>query len=239
MKTVRYLNIFLVFLAALSFFANVTVVTARAQTEDNAIFQGQVLDVTGNPVAGAEVFFYASSNVRRPADFIAPPATESGEFRITLPPGSYWVVARLRKGEERFGPLLAGDKHSGAPLEIELFPGETVEEDFVVVDLKEASQLAKKYDADFLRVEGKLLSAGGQPLAMMFAFANREPVVKKIPDYISEWTDESGKYTLFLPEGTYHFGLSRELPIGVESMVLKKVTIDSSTKNNDIVLDEK
>jgi len=206
--------------------------------EENAILTGRVLDVDENPVTGAEVFVYTNSNIRRPADYIAPATKSDGEYRVILPPGNYFVVARLRKGSERYGPLLAGDKHSGAPSEIELYPGDTDEEDFVVAGLEETSRLTVKYDTSFFRVEGTLLSKEGDPLKMAYAFANREPGMKKFPDYISPWTAADGKYMLFLPEGTYYFGGSQEFPVSDKTMTLKKVTIDSSVKNNNIVLEK-
>lgn len=209
-----------------------------AAAEENGILTGLFMDVSGNPVAGVEAYVYDDTNIRRPADYISPPTDKSGEFRITLPPGRYWVVARLRQGGQRFGPLLSGDKHSGAPIEIDVMPSEQVDEEFIVADLEETSQLTVKFDTSFIKVEGILQTKEGQPVENGYAFVNRQPAAKKIPDYVGAWTDKSGKFTLFLPEGTYYFGLAGVFPPGSETVPDQKISIDSNTKNINIVIEK-
>jgi hypothetical protein len=209
-----------------------------ANALENGILSGRVVDVSHNPVAGVEVFVYSHSNIRRPADYISPATNQKGEYRITLPPGTYWAVARFRRGEQRFGPLLPGDKHSGAPVEIGLAPGENAEEDFVIADLAETSKLSVKLDTSFIKIEGVLLTAEGSPVPNAYAFANRNEAMKKIPDYVSAWTDSSGGYLLFLPPGTYYLGSAGEFPPGAQSGNFKKVIVDSNKKNINIVTEE-
>lgn len=207
-----------------------------ANCEDNGTFSGQVMDVYQNPVAGVEIFVYNSSNIRRPANYISAPTNKSGEFRITLPPGHYWTVARLRMGKERFGPLQPGDKHSGALLEIDILSQENVSEEFIVADLEETSRLAVKFDTSFIQVEGLLLTKNGQPVANAYAFANLNPTMKRIPDYISASTDSSGRYILFLPPGTYYLGLALEFPPDSKTQYTQKFSVDSNTKNVDTII---
>ncbi|MHB8810270.1 MAG: carboxypeptidase-like regulatory domain-containing protein [Desulfobulbaceae bacterium] len=210
-----------------------------AAAQGNGVFAGRVVDVVQQPVAGAAVFVYNSSNIRRPADYISPPSDSAGGFQLTLPAGHYWAVARKRQGEEKYGPLLPGDRHSGAPLEVDITAGDTLEEEFVVADLKETSQLAVKLDTSFLHIEGKLLTKEGAPVAGGYAFARRDQKGKGIPDYVSAWTDGSGVYTLFLPPGTYWLGLAQTFPPGpTESVPWQKVTIDNPRKNINIVFRE-
>jgi len=205
---------------------------------ENGIFSGRVADVSGNPVAGAEVFVYRSANTKRPPDFIAPPSGPEGEFSVTLPAAHYWTVARLRKGDEKFGPLLPGDKHSGVPLEIDIEPGETLEEEFVIADLEETSRLLVKYDTSFVRVEGTLMNEDGTPLENGYAFANRTEEGKRIPDYVSAWTGSDGKYVLYLPPGEYYFGEARIFPPEKGKGPFHKVKVDSDTKNINIIEDK-
>ena len=206
---------------------------------ENGIFSGRVLDVSGNPVAGAKVYVYADSNVRQPADYISPPSDRAGEFRLTLPPGRYWIVARVRQGEERFGPLLPGDRPSGAPLVIDLLPGEHLEEEFTVADLRETSKLTVKFDTSFIRVQGTLVNGSGRPLEQAYAYANRQQGFREIPDYVSAWADSNGRVTLFLPPGTYYFGLAEEFPPRpVQSGRQQQVVIDKGAETVDIVLEK-
>lgn len=233
-----YTKLTSVFLVLLMTAISATTGFAEVGERENGTLGGQVMDVDERPVTNAEVYVYTNSNTRRPADFISAPTGSSGLYQVTLPPGTYWAVARLRKGDERFGPLLPGDKHSGAPLEIEIRAGETWEEDFIVSDLEESSKLAVKYNTSFVRVEGQLLNGKGEPVADAYAFANRTEGTKRIPEYISAWTGSEGRYTLFLPPGTYYFGHAREFPPGRESGPLQKVEIDKSAKNINIIIDE-
>lgn len=205
---------------------------------ENGVLRGRIVDVDNNPVSGVELFVYGHGNTRRPADFISQASDANGEYRITLPPGTYWTVARLRRGKERFGPLLRGDKHSGAPLEIDIGPGEEAEENYVVADLEETSRLAVKVNTDFIKVEGVLLGEKGEPLENAYAAVNRNPFMKRIPDYVSAWTGKDGRYTLFLPPGTYYFGMADRFPPESKIVKLKKVVVDSTVKDINIVNEE-
>src|SRR5512144_1220778 len=64
----------------------------------NATLTGRIQDVAGQPVEGAEVFIYSSAQVRKTADFISSPSDTEGQYTISLPAGTYWCVARWRKG---------------------------------------------------------------------------------------------------------------------------------------------
>ena len=111
--------------------------------EDLSVLKGSITDVRGRPVEGAMVFVYVNSDVRRSAEFISAPADAQGRYRMTVPAGTYWVVARLKK-TEGFGPLMPGDKHSGEPREVELLVGSDREADFVVADLRDAISMKKE-----------------------------------------------------------------------------------------------
>ncbi len=212
-------------------------VAGAAVAQEHAVFTGQVRDVSQNPVGGVKIYAYDDENIRRPADYISPPTDPGGAFTITWPPGPYWVVARLRQNDEKYGPLLPGDKHSGSPLKIDLMPGERFDEDFVIADLKETSQLNVKFDTSFIKVEGVLQSKEGEPIGNAYAFANRQAAAKKIPDYVGAWTGDDGKFTLFLPVGTYYFGLARVFPPGLKTVPTQKVSIDSDTKKTYSIIE--
>jgi hypothetical protein len=206
---------------------------------ESGILAGVVLDVSRNPVAGASVFVYSSPNTRRPADYISRATDGTGAFRITLPAGRYWTVALVRQGVEQYGPLLPGDRHSGAPLETDVRSGETVEEEYIVRDLRETSLLDAKLDTSYLRVEGRLLTGEGEPAANGYAFARREKDGGGIPDYVSTWTDAGGGYTLFLPAGAYWLGSSRTFPPDADTVpLLRVVVIDGPIKDVDILMQE-
>lgn len=203
---------------------------------ENGMLTGVVKDVSGDPTPGVEVYVYDDSNVRRPADFISPPTDGNGEFKITLPPGRYWAVARFRQGGQKYGPLLPGDKHSGSPLVFELMQGERIDEEFVIADLKETSKLTVKFNTEFIRVAGKLKTGNEGLIGDVYTFANRQPAAKKIPDYVGEWLSPDGKFVFFLPPGTYYFGWAHVFPPGSESVPKQKVTVDGETKHIDLFM---
>lgn len=175
------------------------------------VLSGQIRDVEGRPVAGAEVFVYDTPNIRRPADFISAKTTSDGRYRLILPQRHYWAVARVRAGEQ-FGPLLPGDRQSGEALPLEADDRAELVQDFTVVNLREAAKQKIKTREGLLIVRGRTLDRHGAPLADVYVFADQEPKVTGIPAYVSAWTGPDGSYALHLPTGSYCLGVSREFP---------------------------
>ncbi len=205
--------------------------------QDNVVFKGQVLDSMDKAAEGVEIFIYNTSDTRRPADFISARTGSSGRFSITVPAGKYWAVARMRQGE-KYGPLMPGDKHSGEPVEIELEAGEDYEEDFRVIDLRDAARMIKKTREDFFKLEGRVLDRKGAPLKNIYIIANRKKEISKMPDYLSAWTDEEGRYSLYLPAGTYFTGYAAEFPPGEKVYFYREINITAGKNDLDIVVYE-
>jgi len=229
---------------AVCFFSFIACLLPQTFGEDFAIafetglFSGQVVDVGKLPVQGAEIFIYTTTNVRGPADYISAPTDKDGSFRISLPPGVYWAVARARQGEAEVGPLMPNDRHSGEPLEIEITTGETLQENFTVMNLKESAQLIQKIDAAYAKIQGRILAKDGQPIKNAYAYAFQEGATTEIPTFLSTWTDSSGTYTLFLPPGTYYLGMATEFPPTTNvkkntKMLIKKDMIGVDLINNN------
>lgn len=172
------------------------------QAGGDFLFTGKVTDGAGKPVADAEIFIYDSAAIRRPADFITPRTGSDGVFRIRLPQGKYWTVARVRKGD-KFGPLMPGDRHSGEPAEVDPENNPEVALDFTVADIREAAQSRKKTREDYSRLTGRILDPDGKPVAGAYVFAVEGTSRVEIPAYISSWTDQRGEYVLFVPQGKY------------------------------------
>lgn len=182
------------------------------QAAEPGVFQGQILDVAGRPVSGAEVYIFDTPNVKRPADFISNRTSGEGRYQVRLPGGDYWAVAIFRRGGARFGPLATEDKHSGEPVALAIKAGEKRSQDFVVMNLREAARQHEKKSADLIRVSGKIVDKSGAPAVMAYAMAHKMQQFGTMPDYISAWTDEQGDYTLYLPPGRYYLGASLGFP---------------------------
>lgn len=172
---------------------------------------GRITDIDGKPVPAAEVFVYDSATIRRPADFISARTGADGRFRLVLPYQKYWVVARVRSGES-FGPLLPGDRHSGEPLILEPDVVGEMQQDFTVVDIREAVRQKQKIRGDIMPLTGRLLDRDNKPVKDAYAFALLERVVRGVPEYISAWSGEGGAYTLYIPPGRYFAGCSAVFP---------------------------
>ncbi len=207
---------------------------------ENAILTGNVQDIDGKPVQGAEVSVYTSPNVRGTADFISPKTDGNGKYSIILPRGKYWAVARLRRGSGQFGPLMLGDKHSGDAVEIELTQ-ELRQVNFTVMNLKEAAASSeRKISADIRELKGRILDEKGNPIKGAYAFANRiGKASPEIPDYLSSWVDEEGQFALFLPSGKYFLGSATAFPPGPHAVIYKEIMVDRDAGNIDMMIPNK
>ena len=203
--------------------------------EERATFEGKVVDTKGVPVEGALVFIYTTPDVRRTANFISNRTAGDGRYRVVLPAGSYWAVARLKHGET-YGPLMPGDKHSGDPVEVEFAPGKTVHQDFTVADLQEAIRTRTKDRERAFRVTGRIVDEGGTPVAGAYAIANKTARLIGIPDYLSAWADDGGRFTLYLPRGKYYLGAASIFPPGRDVPLQGTLTVEGDRQGVEIMV---
>ena len=87
---------------------------SMAADHGNSVIMGKVSDVDGKAVEGVMVFLYDSPDVKRSANFISARTDKEGRYRMIVPAGRYWLVARS-KNIETYGPLMLKDRHSGDP----------------------------------------------------------------------------------------------------------------------------
>ena len=205
-----------------------------ASAEETAILKGRVSDLEGRAVEGARIFVYGSPVVRGPADFISAGTDKEGMFRMIVSPGKYWVVARLKK-TEGYGPLLPGDKHSGEAVEVEIASRSEVTMDFIVADLKEAIKIKTKSRERPFKISGRIIDEQGSPVTNAYAFANMHEKVEGIPDYLSSWVDDEGRYTLYVPTGRYYIGGAATFPPDQTYFIKGQMIIDGDRSDLDII----
>lgn len=169
-----------------------------------ALIRGRVVDVDGRPFAGVKLFVYDSANVRRPATFISPPSAADGTAVITVPPGIYRVVARI-KADDSYGPLMPGDKHSGEPAVMDLTTEAELEQEFTVADIRDLGRRRQGITVDSVKLSGRIIDREGKPVANAYVFASAARDSGRIPDHISAWTGEDGRYDLIVPAGRKHY----------------------------------
>jgi hypothetical protein len=204
---------------------------------ETSLLKGKVTDFEGRPVEGAVIFIYQSANTRRQPDFASPKSDKEGRFSITLSPGRYWALARVKKDEE-MGPVLSGGKHSGEPAEIDMTGMGDFEKDFVVADIREVARMSARTRQDVVRIAGRILESDGRPARMAYAIANSSDNLSEVPDYLSGWTDETGYYALYLPRGKYHIGAAASFPPGKGNLPFKEMIIECDKKDLDIIVNK-
>lgn len=194
----------------------------------NSVLKGKISDMEGRAVEGAMVFVYDSPDVKRAANFISSRTDKEGTYRIVVPAGRYWLVARTKSSED-YGPLMLKDRHSGDPVETDLAPEREAETDFVVADLMEAIKMKRQERERPLKISGRITDEKGSPVSGAYAIANRKQEIARVPDYLSTWVDSEGRYTMYVPRGRYYIGSASSFPPGQDYSMNEETGIDSDT----------
>jgi hypothetical protein len=125
---------------------------------------------------------------------------EKGTFRLRLPPGSYYLLARKRLHGGQFGPIETGDHFNfyyDNPVRIEA--GKTRE-----IKLETITKLSL-FDAEektaFRGIRGTITGPDGKPAKGLHVFAYRDPAMTGTPDFFSPASGPQGRFELALPEG--------------------------------------
>ncbi len=204
--------------------------------KESAALKGRILDTQGQAVQGAEVYAYRSNKVKGPADYISNRTGADGIFTLVLPPGKYWVLGVFRKSGAKFGPLITGDKHSGEPIPMNVKAGQETERNFTVMDLREAARQIDKKSEELFKITGKILDKHGQPLPMAYAMAHLQPQLGTIPRYLSRWTDDTGRYILYVPRGTLFLGAALTFPVKNDYFLKNRIDVQGDMQEMDIIV---
>ena len=201
-----------------------------AFAEVKPLIKSTVVDIDGKPVKGAYIFFYDSPDTKRAVDLVSPVTDRNGFCQKEVPPGTYWILARLkRKGDFDMGPLMIEDKVSADPLEITVATGEKHELTFTVLDLLDTIRTKTKKRNDLNKVSGLIINEDGEPVKKVFVFANRHDKPVLMPRYFSAWTGEDGRFSIYMPEGKYYLGVSADfapdLKYKAETMISVKADL--------------
>ena len=161
------------------------------------------------PLERAYLYIYqdAEKGFKGPGYLIQP--VEKGSFRVNLPPGKYWLLARKRLRGGQFGPIETGDYfnyYPGNPVTVAA--GEVRE--VKIETITRLSMLEDDPHAPFVGVRGKILDASGKPAARLHVFAYRQAEMTGTPEFFSAPTGADGKFELALPEGGPFYLLARQ-----------------------------
>lgn len=174
------------------------------------------VQVAGMPRAGAVVFAYTdlASRLKGMGYAMSVPSDENGRFTLALPPGSYYLLARLRQhGGAVTGPLRAGDFIGYAP-ENPLRVGAD-QLATAVVPLLEVPEKVERLAATLFGgtvLRGRIVTRTGAPVAGARAVLYAEAQMFNRPLFVSQPSDADGRFLLSFPEGgTYYLAARQQL----------------------------
>lgn len=169
-----------------------------------------VMRDSGVGMADAYVNIYADtvSNLLGPSHTMSSPTDKDGRYRVTLPPGTYFVVARKRVSGNPTGPLSPGDYYS----EHQRVIVDVVDGKLAVVDLPIVlmnNPMFFKRDIAAIEtdtaIRGRIVDKAGKPVFGAFGMAYNNDDLKRLPDFISTLSDNDGRFVIYLPkEGRYY-----------------------------------
>lgn len=202
------------------------------------------LSYQDEPLEKAYLYVYKdpSKNFKGPGYFIQPVAR--GDFRLNLPPGDYYLLARKRVQGGQFGPIEIGDYFNyyfGNPVHIEA--GQAYE-----INIETVTRLSMLEEdvVDLQGIGGQVVDAGGKPVAGLYVFAYRQEEMTGNPDFFSSPTGPDGRFEIALPDRASYYLLARQAfggPAGDDELYGKlhaangaPQAVSVSTRQKEIVI---
>jgi hypothetical protein len=167
-----------------------------------------------SPLAEAYVNVYPDlmSNLLGPSLYLSAPTDPEGNYRIELPPGNYYVVARKRMSGMANGPIATGDFYSGHQrTRARVTSGKWTRVDLEMVQMKAPMFFKKDLISTQTEtgVRGRLIDPQGNPVPGGFAIAYTDNNLQRLPDYASTLSNQNGEFTLYLPQGGSYYLAAR------------------------------
>jgi len=167
---------------------------------------GQVL-FEGKPLSRAYVHVYSDTGTNfRGMGLASVPAGGDGRFRIKVPPGRYYVIARKRQGGGMYGPP-GKDDYVG------YFPGNPVTvrpgafsslllETTTRIDLLEEIWSTNGASAGWF--DGKVTEVAGKPAVGLYVLFYTEEAMSGAPAFVAGPTDAKGHFRVRAAAGQFH-----------------------------------
>ncbi len=179
---------------------------AAASAGQGAGIAGRVL-FEDQPLGRAYVHVYRDGSTNfRGMGMSAQPAGEDGRFRVKLPPGRYYVLARKRQGGGMYGPPEKNDYigyFPGNPVEVRAGAFTQVElETTTRVDLLEEIWFKEGESAGWF--EGVVSDGGGAPAAGVYVLFYTDRELSGSPAFVAGPTDGAGKFKVRAAAGQFH-----------------------------------
>ena len=168
------------------------------------------------PLAGAMIHIYTdlSGGLKGMGYVMAGPTNEAGYFETSLPAGTYYLLARLRRGGSGLtGPLQAGDfigYFPGNPLRVGA--GEVARIAIPLLEVPE--KIARMAENLFgnTAIHGRILHPDGRPVRDARAVLYGDAQMLNRPLYVSRPSAADGTFVLSFPHGgTYYLAARNTL----------------------------
>jgi hypothetical protein len=180
---------------------------AQPQSGKRSGIKGRI-SFADEPLEKAYLYIYQDykKNFKGPAYYIQP--VSKGDFRLSLPPGEYYILARKRARGGQFGPVEIDDYFNyyyGNPIRIE-------KNQVKQIELEAIQRLSMLEEAEgvFQGVTGQILGAAGAPQAGLRVFAYRRAEMTGMPAFFSAPSDPQGNFKLPIPELGSFYLLARK-----------------------------
>jgi hypothetical protein len=137
-----------------------------------------------------------------------------GNFSLQLPPGKYFLVARLRKTGEVAGPLEVGDYKSEVigPIIVNE-KGEIIKQDIRVFQKTGENKdiaINTSQTQSKTGISGTIYDAEGKPVAGARVHVYDHVQMSERPKFVSSPTGPDGKYIIYLPKGGTYYLAARD-----------------------------
>ncbi len=175
---------------------------------------GQILIEQNKPLAGGIVSFFNTKSGPPPLmpgggtrvpDSIAR-VDNDGRFNARLVPGTYYLGARfVAEPGKGHGPPKPGEKLYFVVDEKKKFRTVTIKIR-EVQDVGKLSTLPPELvdeTGSYLTIEGTIIGPDGKPFPEAVALVKKDPRSRR-PDFVSQFADKDGRFTMLVPEGTYY-----------------------------------
>lgn len=164
------------------------------------------------PVENVCVYVYKEgSDLRRSPYVISEPTGIDGEFRLELPDGSYFFVARKRVSGNQSGPVQQGDIKSEVIGPITVKNGDPV---VLSIDcfIKQGDEKAVSTLPEMSKtgISGTIYDADGNPVEGVRVHVYTYVQMAERPKFVSVKTGPDGKYIIYLPQGGTYYMAARD-----------------------------
>jgi hypothetical protein len=180
--------------------------TPAPVASEGAGLAGQVL-FEDKPLGRAYIHVYGDPGTNfRGMGLASVPAGEDGRFRIKLPPGNYYVIARKRQGGGMYGPPGKDDYigyYPGNPVTVR--PGA-----FTPVQLEATTRVELLEELWFKEgpsagwLEGNVSEAAGKPAAGLYVLFYTDEAMSGTPAFVAGPTDAKGHFKVRAAAGKFH-----------------------------------